>query len=387
MAAREPTKVDEISNGYLSEVAQKALEDPSVEVTHFRLIHDPFEFPRFGMKEFYEIPFRYTSKSGEGESTIILRVMPEMDAVMMLTGDTEHRELKAFQQGLMAEIPDTFEIPYVDVILRPERDQYWAWLRDVRPQMEALGMHAKCPDEITRAILSHLAAFHAKFWERRDVIDQPWLMSLRRPVDYFYRCIVDIMDGMKDPAESTLYVTERWPWLAEGVVNMMGELPSGTAKVIDKLYREPEPLLKEVEAMPMTLCHYDFDNRNLGITQFPDGRLRTVVIDWEILGRGISGSDVVRFMMYQQPDDLEGMLDHYLDELERHLGREIDRKEWRRGYDLATIAEFQIRGVLFAVMVNAPSAPIPEDQRPAMKERVFSDIGYVEAVVRKVGLA
>ena len=111
MGAKEPTKVDEITNEYLSGVAQKAQGDPSVEVTHFRLIHDPFEFPRFGMKEFYEIPYRYTSKSGEGESTIILRVMPEMDAVMMLTGDTEHRELKAFQDGLMAQIPDTFEIP------------------------------------------------------------------------------------------------------------------------------------------------------------------------------------------------------------------------------------------------------------------------------------
>jgi hypothetical protein len=387
MGAKEPTKVDEITNGYLSEVAQKALGDPSVEVTHFRLIHDPFEFPRFGMKEFYEIPYRYSSKSGDGESTIILRVMPEMDAVMMLTGDTEHRELKAFQDGLMAEIPDTFEIPYVDVILNEDRKQYWAWLRDVRPEMQALGMHAKCPDHVTQSILSHLAAFHAKFWQRGEVIDQPWLMSLRRPVDYFYRTVVDIMDGMKDPAESTVYVTERWPWLAEGVVNMMAELPRETAKVIDKLYREPEPLLKQVESMPMTLCHFDFDNRNLGITKFPDGRPRTVVIDWEILGRGMSSSDVVRFMMYQQPDDLEGMLNYYMDELERQLGKNIDRKQWRHGYDLAGIAEFQIRGVLFAVMVNAPSAPIPEDQRPAMKERVFGDIGYVESVVRKVGLA
>jgi hypothetical protein len=386
MAAKEPASIEEITAEYLSEVARKMLGDPSIEVTSFELIHDPFEFPRFGQKEFYHIPFRYHSKSGDGESSIILRVMPEMDAVMMLTGDTEHRELLAFQNGLLAEIPDTFDIPYVDVILRPERDQYWAWLRDVRTQMAALGMHTKVPDEVVRMILSHLAAFHAKFWERHEVIDQPWLMSLRRPVDYFYRCIVDIIDGMKSPAESTLYVTERWPWLAEGVVNLIEELPRNLGRTVEKLYREPEPLLREVEAMPMTLCHYDFDNRNLGVSEGPDGK-RTVVIDWEILGRGISSSDVVRFMVYQQPEDLEGMIGHYLDELERHLGKKVDRKQWRHGYDLATIAEFQIRGVLFGVMVAAPSAPIPDEQRPAMKERVFSDIGYVESLVKKTGLA
>jgi hypothetical protein len=386
MAAKEPAGIEEINEEYLSEVAGKMLGDPSVEVTSFELVHDPFEFPRFGEKEFYDIPFRYHGTSGDGQSSLILRVMPEMDAVMMLTGDTEHRELKAFKCGLLAQIPATFDIPYVDVILRPERRQYWAWLRNVRPQMEALGMHAKVPDDVVRTILSHLAAFHATFWGRHDVIDEPWLMSLRRPVDYFYRCIVDIMDGMKSPSESTLYVTERWPWLAEGAVNLMNELPRNLGRTVEKLYRDPEPLLQEVEEMPMTLCHYDFDNRNLGIEKGPHG-LRTVVIDWEILGRGISGSDVVRFLVYQQPDDVEAMITYYLDELERCLGDRIDRAQWRRGYDLATVAEFQIRGVLFAVMVNAPSAPVPDEQRPAMKERVFSDIGHVESLARKTGLA
>jgi thiamine kinase-like enzyme len=387
MVAKEPASIEEITDEYLSGVAQKALGDDSVEVTSFEMISDPFQFPRFGMKEFYEIAFKYNSKSGPGESSIILRVMPEMDAVMMLTGDTEHRELRAFKDGLMAEIPDTFEVPYVDVILNDDRKQYWAWLRDVRPQMQALGIHAKCPDQVVRSILSHLAAFHAKFWEDHSVIDRPYLMSLQRPVDYFYRTITDIIDQMKDPSPNSVYVVERWPWLAEGVINLLAELPRDTAKVIERLYREPQPLLDEIAPMPQTLCHYDFDNRNLGITKFPDGRDRTVVIDWEILGRGLSASDVLRLMFYQQPEDLDAMLDYYMDELERYLGKKIDRQEWRHGYDLGVIVEFQIRGVIFPAMVNAPSSPIPDDQRPAMKERSFADIGYVESVVRRVGLA
>ncbi len=382
----EPQAVSDIDRDYLSYIARKALGDDSVEVTEFDVVADPFEFPRFGEKEFYDLAFSYQSEAGGGRASVILRVLPKMDAVLMLTGDTEHRELKAFEMGLFDMVPETFSVPYVHVIHRPELEQYWAFLRDVRPQMDALGMHAKVPDETVRTILSHLAAFHARFWEKHDIIDEPWLMSLKRPVDYFYRCIVDIMDGMKDPAEPSVYIAERWPWLAEGVVNLLQSLEPETRRAIEKLYREPEDLLERIEPMPKTLCHYDFDNRNLGIEDGPDGP-RTVVIDWEILGKGVSASDVVRFTVYQQPDDLDAVIDFYLDQLEAQLGDKIDREEWRLGFELGSIAEWQIRGVLFGVMVNAPSAPVPDEQRPAMRERVFSDVSYVESLVRKHGLA
>jgi hypothetical protein len=51
-----------------------------------------------------------------------------MDAVMMLTGDTEHRELKAFQTGLYKLVPDTFHVPYVHVEFHPAHSQYWAFV-------------------------------------------------------------------------------------------------------------------------------------------------------------------------------------------------------------------------------------------------------------------
>ncbi len=385
MLVQEPTSVEDLNAEYLSFVAGRLLGDPAVQVTGFSLNADPFEFPRFGQKEFFEIPFSYRGAGGTGNSTLILRIMPPMDAVMMLTGDTEHRELKAFESGLYQQIPSGFHVPYVHVIQRPEREQFWAFLEDVRPEMQALGMHAAVPEETIRTILSHLAAFHAAFWERHDVIDETWLMSLRRPVDYFYRCVVDILDGMKEPAASTVYVTEQWPWLAEGVLELMQSLDADSRRALERLYREPENLLKKIEHMPLTLCHYDFDNRNLGIRHGPQGT-QTVVIDWEILGRGLSSSDVVRFLLYQQPANMDELVDYYLDQLEERLGQKIDRTDWRVGFDLAAIVEWQIRGVLFGVMVSAPSAPVPDDQRPAMRERVFSDIAGIVALVLKYGL-
>lgn len=386
MIGEAPASVDELNTEYLSGVASKLLSDPSVQVTSFEVRPDPFEFPRFGEKQFYEIVFNYKGRDGAGRSTLILRILPEMDAVMMITGDTEHRELRAFTEGLYQQVPDTFHIPYVHVELQPERQQYWAFVEDVREEMQRLGMHTALTDETLRLILSHLAAFHARFWERQDVLAKPWLMRLERPVDYFYRCVVDILDGMKDPAEASVYMTQKWPWFSEGVVNLMDSLPADTRKIIEALYREPQRLLEKVEPLPRTLCHYDFDNRNLGLRDTPEGP-RTVVIDWEILGEGLSSADVGRFLTYQQPPNATELVMFYLDELERHLGHPIDRAEWLYGSELVTVAIWQIVGVLFGVMTNAPSAPIPDDQRDAMRQRVYSDIAYVESLARKHGLA
>ena len=385
MQVKTPATVEELTAEYLSSVAAKMLGDDSVTVTGFALRPEPFEFPRFGEKQFYEIAFDYRGRHGGGRSTMILRALPPMDAVMMLTGDTEHRELRAFETGLYAQVPKTFHIPYIDIVHRPERGQYWAFVEDVRPEMERLGMHAALTDETLRTILSHLAAFHAAFWERHEVLRQPWLMRLERPVDYFYRCVVDVLDGMKTPADSSTYIVGKWPWFAEGVVNLMDSLPAGTRRVVERLYREPQRLLEKVEPLPRTLCHYDFDNRNLGLRDGPEGP-QTVVIDWEIVGEGLSSADVGRFLAYQQPPNPEELVVFYLDELERHRGRSIDREQWLYGSELVTVAIWQIIGVLFGVMVSAPSAPVPDDQREAMKARVYSDIEHVESLVRKHGL-
>ncbi len=386
MQPREPASIEQIGADYLSWLAAKAHGDPSVEVTAFTINPDPFEFPRFGDKQFFEIAYDYRGSTGTGRSSMILRVLPRMDAVMMLTGDTDHRELRAFEAGLYSMVPRSFHVPYIHVIHRPERDQYWAFVEDVRADMARLGMTEALDDATLRTILSHLAAFHAAFWERQDVLSYPWLMGLERPVDYFYRCVVDIMDGMKHPSEASQYIVGKWPWLQEGVLRLLDSLDEGTRRWVEALYREPERLLEKVRPLPRTLCHYDFDNRNLGIRDGPGGP-QTVVIDWEIVGEGLSSADVGRFLNYQQPPNAEELVAYYLDELERHLGRPIDREEWLYGSELVAIALWQIVGVQFGALVSTPTSPVPPEQREGLRHRVYSDIAAVEALVRKHGLA
>ena len=80
---------------------------------------------------------------------------------------------------------------------------------------------------------------------------------------------------------------------------------------------------------------------------------------------------------------MEELIEFYLDELERHLGEPIDRTEWYKGYEIVAVALWQIVGFLFGAMVASPDAPVPEDQREGMRERVYADVAAIEQLARK----
>lgn len=378
-----PRTIDEIQPEHLTTAARRLLRDDTARVTALRIGQsEPFEYPKFGNKSFDVIEFDYEGAGGGGSSRMVLRRRAPRDAVSTLIGDLHHRELLAFKTGLLDEMPATFHHPYLDVIYDEEHEQYWALLEDVSADMQRVGIVDALPDEMLRAVLSHLAAFHAHFWERQDVLSQPWLMSLETPVDYWYKLIVEVIDGVAEPSEPTRYIIEQWPWLPDGIRRLLGALSPETRAIVERLFRDPERLLREVDGMPVTLCHYDFDNRNLGYRDGPEGP-QTVVIDWEIVGVGLSSADVGRFLQYQQPPNVPELLEYYLDELEARLGHAIDRPQWYKGYEVVAVAIWQIVGFLFGAMVAAPDAPVPEDQREGMRQRVYADVAAIEALARK----
>ncbi len=376
-----PRTLDELSGEYMTGIARKLLRDDSVRVTSFEVRPEPFLYPKFGNKSFDELVLTYESHSGGGQTSVILRRLPRTDAVMTLTGDTQHRELLAFKTGLFDKVPDTFHIPYIEVIHDDEAQQYWAFVEDVREDMARLGAVEKIPDETLRDILSHLAAFHARFWEDHEVLDQPWLMSLDRPVNTWYPAIVDIIDGTRT-AECTDYLVQQWPWLPAGVLALMDSLPPERRSLVEGLFRHPERLLALIEDHPRTLCHYDFDNRNLGFRSGPGGK-QTTVIDWEIVGEGLSSADVGRLLTYQQPVNMPELIAFYLDELEKRLGHAIDRAQWMQGFELVLLAIWQIVGFLFAAFANSPTSPVPDEMREGLKQRVYADIDFVVATAEK----
>src|SRR3990172_11355447 len=68
-----PATVEGLTAEYLSVIAQKLLGDASAEVGDFAVRADPFEFPKFGENQFYEIALRYKASHGEARASVILR--------------------------------------------------------------------------------------------------------------------------------------------------------------------------------------------------------------------------------------------------------------------------------------------------------------------------
>lgn len=95
----------------------------------------------------------------------------------------------------------------------------------------------------------------------------------------------------------------------------------------------------DIEKMPRTLVHNDFNPRNIAFRR-QGGELLLCAWDWELATLHLPQHDLAELLAFTLHDPLDPAdLDHYIElhrtELERHSGRAIDPAEWRYGYKLA----------------------------------------------------
>ncbi len=95
----------------------------------------------------------------------------------------------------------------------------------------------------------------------------------------------------------------------------------------------------EIEAMPRTLVHNDFNPRNIAFRREPQG-LRLCAYDWELATLHLPQHDLVELLAFSlntplRADDIEKYIALHRQELECHSGKTIDPQQWRRGYTLA----------------------------------------------------
>ena len=150
------------------------------------------------------------------------------------------------------------------------------------------------------------------------------------------------------------------PWLGEGAGSgaarvSMGELWSEAldyaAAEYPGWYGLPERHLhqrivhslpewsRELERMPRTLIHGDFNPRNLAFRREPSG-LRLCAWDWELAELQVPQRDLAELLAFVLPADVAPstvarLVELHRRELSRCAGRPIDAAEWRRGYQLA----------------------------------------------------
>jgi hypothetical protein len=110
----------------------------------------------------------------------------------------------------------------------------------------------------------------------------------------------------------------------------------------------------ELESMPRTLVHNDFNPRNIALRA--DGR-RLVAYDWELATIHVPQRDLAELLAFVLPPDVdEATVAHHV-EVHRHAleaasGTRLDRDLWRRGYRLA-LRDFVITRMQMYLMGHA----------------------------------
>ena len=232
------------------------------------------------------------------------------DWTMRAAGDLAGATFTAWRRGLLARLPDCINQPIVAVakdaggcvLLMHDVGE---WLVPVEDEPIPLDQHLR--------FLDHMAAMHAAFWDGGAEIEVV-------PAMHRY---LELSPWMAE-AEAALgsehvvprLVAEGWPLLAD--------VAPRAAAVVTPLATNPGPLVEALERTPQTFVHGNWKLDNLGTD--PDGR--TILLDWEGLGRGAAASDLAWYLAIncrRLPQTKEAAADAYRAALERHG---VDTAPW-----------------------------------------------------------
>jgi hypothetical protein len=98
---------------------------------------------------------------------------------------------------------------------------------------------------------------------------------------------------------------------------------------------------QELDVMPKTLVHNDFNPRNIALRQTDNG-LILCAYDWELAALNIPQVDLAEFLIYVlnkkiNAESLQYYVNFYRGELESHLGYSLDPEAFWRGFGLAVM--------------------------------------------------
>jgi aminoglycoside phosphotransferase (APT) family kinase protein len=114
----------------------------------------------------------------------------------------------------------------------------------------------------------------------------------------------------------------------------------------------------ELEAMPRTLIHNDFNPRNICLRMDPcgDDGLRLVAYDWELATIRVPQRDLAELLCFtlQTPIDpatVDRLVELHRRSLESESGRALHPAAWRRGYALS-LRDFMVTRATLYLMAH-----------------------------------
>lgn len=172
------------------------------------------------------------------------------------------------------------------------------------------------------AAITGIAEIHSIWYGSEDeLLGQPWLGD------------VPTAAGMKEKSRL-------WQMLG---VHAMEEFPEWFDRLDHRIFSNAVDSLDswyaELDAMPKTLTHNDFNPRNIAFRRVA-GQLQLCAYDWELATVQVPQHDLAELLTFtlDETADLR-QINHYVEfhrqALQRATGTDIDPEQWRRGYQLS----------------------------------------------------
>jgi hypothetical protein len=248
----------------------------------------------------------------DGQRYVVKYLDLAEDWTMRVAGDLAGFSLTLWRRGLLARLPDCINQPIVAVAANPGGRGCALLMRDVGSWLVPV---EDDPIPLAQGLrfLDHMAAMHATFWAGGAELEA--LPAMHRYLELSpWMAQAEALTG-SDHLVPKL-VGKGWPLLAEVA-------PRAAAAVVPLAW-DPSPLVTALEQTPQTFVHGNWKLDNLGT----DGDGRTVVLDWELPGRGPALSDLAWYLSIncrRLPQSKEDTIAAYREALEHHG---VDTAPW-----------------------------------------------------------
>ena len=245
-----------------------------------------------------------------GEPYVVKYLDPNNDWTMRAAGVDGSTTLELWRRGILDRLPPSINQPIVGVayedgvtvlLMRDVGD----WLVPVNDDVVPLDQHLR--------FLDHMADMHATFWQTPDDIDV--VSNRTRYLE---------LSPQTAEREAALGSTHPVPPLIARGWPLLAEVAPTAAAIVTPLGVDPSPLPDALAGTPETLVHGNWKLDNLG----SDQQQRTLLLDWELPGRGPALSDLAWYLSIncrRLPHSKEDAIDAYRASLEGHG---VDTEAW-----------------------------------------------------------
>jgi len=289
---------------------------------------------------------QYLSSSGQGHRDVLVRVKPLDQEVLLMThlmasmcssrlGELQRRfagqlgiagchlrELGVYQQ---TDPRFVRHAPRVYQAVRDDSRELFVLvlelLRDVELKDRADDLRGWTLAHVEAAVRG-IAEVHSIWYGREEALrKEPWL-------------------GEVTDAAARASMGELWSEALDYAAAEFPEwYPLPERRLHQRLLRSLPDGCRELEQMPRTLIHGDFNPRNLAFRRESSG-LRLCAWDWELAELRVPQRDLAELLAFVlspdvAPSTVDGLVELHRRELSRCAGTDIDPVAWRRGYQLA----------------------------------------------------